>query len=221
MSYSSSPIKIPDKKNTTLTITQERNTHNIPNTHITNNTITINNKVQYKQKAKIAGRKYLIYRKNKNNKTIDNSNHNTKINKKLLMNKSTIKLSPKKATPVKSNLSVNNTSINNKKTSLKIKQSIYSSIESVSKDTIDTSSRKKIKTRRNSINKRIRMNSIDKTNIKTNEGNNKYEIKIKKDIINAENTITNYFGEDKMKVYKSKTGIKFVTKIFFGKKNQN
>ena len=220
MSYSTSPIKIPDKKNTTRTITQERNTHNIQNTHNTNNTITINNQVPYKRKAKISGRTYIIYHKdkNKNNKTIDNSNNKPKTNKKLIANKSTTKLYPKKATPIKSNLFVNNTSINNKKTSLKIKQSIYSSIEFVSKDTIDTSSRKKIKTRRNSINKRIRMNSIDSTNIKTNEGNNKHEIKIKKDLNNTENIITNFLGDDKIKVNKSKTGIKLVMKTFFGKK---
>ena len=217
MTYSSSPIKIPDKKNTTRTITHERNTHNIQNT---NNTITINNQVPYKRKAKIAGRTYIIYHKDKykNNKTIENNNNNPKINKKLVANKSTTKLSPKKATPIKSNIFINNTSTNNKKTSLKIKQSIYSSIETVSKDTIDTSSRKKTKTRRNSIDKKIRMNSIDSTNIKTNEGDSKHEIKIKKDLINAEKIITNYFGDDKIKVNKSKTGIKFVMKMFFGKK---
>ena len=217
MTYSSSPIKIPDKKNTTRTITHERNTYNIQNT---NNTITINNQVPYKRKAKIAGRTYIIYHKdkNKNNKTIENNNNNPKINKKLVANKSTTKLSPKKATPIKSNIFVNNTSTNNKKTSLKIKQSIYSSIETVSKDTIDTSSRKKTKTRRNSINKKIRMNSIDSTNIKTNESDSKHEIKIKKDLINAEKIITNYFGDDKIKVNKSKTGTKFVMKMFLGKK---
>ena len=215
MTYSSTPTKIKDKKNTTHTITQEHNTHNIQNI---NNTITINNQAPYKRKAKIAGRTYIIYHKDKNNKTIDNSNNKPKTNKKLVANKSTTKLSPKKATPIKSNLFANNTSINNKKTSLKIKQSIYSSIESVSKDTIDTSSRKKIKTRRNSINKRIRMNSIDSTNIKTNEENYKHEIKIKKDLINTENIITNFLGDDKIKVNKSKTGIKLVMKTFFGKK---
>ena len=194
MTYSSSPIKIPDKKNNNLTINQERNTHNIPNSNNKNYTITINNQVPYKRKSKIGGRTYIIYHKdkNKNSKTIDNSNHKPKTIKKLVANKSTTKLSPKKATPIKSNLFGNNTSINKKKVSLKIKQSIYSSIESISKDTIDISSRKKIKKRRNSINKRTRTNSIDSTNIKTNEGNNKHEIKIKKDLNNTENIITNF-----------------------------
>ena len=34
----------------------------------------------------------------------------------------------------------------------------------------------------------------------------------------TEEIISGYFGEDKMKVNKSKTGIKFVTKMFLGKK---
>ena len=216
MTYSSSPIEIPDKKSAQRTITQERNTHN------TNN--PINNKTQYKRKAKIGGRTYIISHKDKSktSKTIDDNTNITRAHKKIPSNKISSKLSPNEETPKKSNIYIGNTTNKNKKTSLKIKQSIHSSIESLSKDTIDTSSRKQIKTKRNSINKRLRTNSIESantSNIKSNDINNKHhEIKIKKDITMTEEIISGYFGEDKMKVNKSKTGIKFVTKMFLGKK---
>ena len=216
MTYSSSPIEIPDKKSAQRTITQERNTHN------TNN--PINNKAQYKRKAKIGGRTYIISHKDKSktSKTIDDNTNITRAHKKIPSNKISSKLSPNEETPKKSNIYIGNTTNKNKKTSLKIKQSIHSSIESLSKDTIDTSSRKQIKTKRNSINKRLRTNSIESantSNIKSNDINNKHhEIKIKKDITMTEEIISGYFGEDKMKVNKSKTGIKFVTKMFLGKK---
>ena len=208
MTISASPIRFPDKKSTTRTITQERNINN--------------NQLDNKKKTKNPGRLFLIYRNDKNKpsttNTINNTISNTRTIKKFISTNKSSRLSPNRVTPKKTSVFINTTSSNNKKTSLKIKSSVHSSIESVSKQTIDISSRKKIKTRRNSIDKKTRTNLIDSTSIKSNEGENKHEIKIKKDINVTENIINKFFGEDKLKVNKSKEGVKFMTKMFFGKK---
>ena len=208
MTISASPIRFPDKKSTTRTITQERNINN--------------NQLDNKKKTKKPGRLFLIYRNDKNKpsttNTINNTISNTRTTKKFISTNKSSRLSPNRVTPKKTSVFINTTSSNNKKTSLKIKSSVHSSIESVSKETIDISSRKKIKTRRNSIDKKTRTNSIDSTSIKSKEGENKHEIKIKKDINVTENIINKFFGEDKLKVNKSKEGVKFMTKMFFGKK---
>ena len=203
-----------DKKNiNTRTITQE-------NTNKKNNDKSI-----IKKKTKIAGKTFLIFRNNNKNSTINK----TKTNKPKIFK--SMEVSPKKATPIKT--SIFKKDINSKKSAINIKQSIHSSrqknlnkfdLESNSKDTIDTSSRKKsfvinskINTQRKSINKKLRINSIDLNDLRKKEDYKQNEIKVKKDSEKTKEIISNYFGEENTTVTKSKSGIKITIKMFFGK----
>ena len=94
------------------------------------------------------------------------------------------------------------------------------------KNTIDNSTIKKnifgrnnkIQTKRNSLNKKIKSISIDKNSLKKKEEKNKYEIISKKNKEKIKEIITNYSGEDNTTVIFSKSGIKFVIKMFFENK---
>ena len=204
---------VDNKKINTRTITQESTNRNN------------NDKSIIKKKTKIAGKTFLIFRNNNKNSTINK----TKTTKAKIF-KST-EITPKKTIPIKT--SIFKKDLNNKKSSINVKQSIHSSrqknlnkfdLESNSKDTIDTSSRKKsfvinskINTQRKSINKKLRINSIDSSNLRKKEDEKINEIKVKKDLEATKEIIANYFGEDNTTVTKSKSGIKIGIKMFFGK----
>ena len=215
--------KIPNKKNSLRTITKAE--HN--ETNINNNTIK---KTYYQKKAKIAGKTYLIYKSDKKKKSISSINSDKNDNN--IYNKSKIsssKITPDSSTPIKTSLFTQRNS--NKKSATNIiqssrKASKYLNENNKNKSTINVSSRiknnpnhnNKIKTKRNSLNKKIRSISIDKNSIMKKQGENKQEIISKKNMDTIKDIILNYVGEDNTTVTISKTGIKFLAKIFYEKK---
>ena len=215
--------KIPNKKNSLRTITKAE--HN--ETNINNNTIK---KTYYQKKAKIAGKTYLIYKSDKKKKSISSINSDKNDNN--IYNKSKIsssKITPNRSTPIKTSLFTQRNS--NKKSATNIiqssrKASKYLNENNKNKSTINVSSRiknnpnhnNKIKTKRNSLNKKIRSISIDKNSIMKKQGENKQEIITKKNMDAIKDIILNYVGEDNTTVTISKTGIKFLAKIFYEKK---
>ena len=76
----------------------------------------------------------------------------------------------------------------------------------------------KIDTKKNSLNKKIKSISIDKNISKKKEEKKKYEIISKKNKETIKEIIVNYTGEDNTTVIMSKSGIKFVIKMFFENK---
>ena len=222
--FTQSPNKISNKKkNIKSKIKDEHNETNINNSKI--------NKNYYKKKAKIGGKTYLIFKSDKKKNSINSLNSD---NNSHILNKSKIrstKMSPNKTIPIKTSLFT--------KRNLNIKKSSSSIIPSSSKNnkypnennnknksTIDIKSKvkkipihnNKVKTQRNSLIKKIRSISIDKGSINKNQGENKYEIKTKKNYEKIKDLILNYAGEDNTTVSISKTGIKFGIKMFYGKK---
>ena len=201
------------KNNNSRAITQENNYKNK------------NDKSVIKKKTKIAGKTVLIFRNNNKNIAINKTKTN-----KASKYKST-EISPKKTTPIKT--SIFKKDLTNKKPSINIKQSIHSSRQknlnkfdsgSNSKDTIDTSSKKKsfvintkVNTQRKIVNKKLRINSIDLNDLRNKEDEKKYEIKVKKDLETTKEIISNYLGENNTTVSKDKSGIKIGIKMFFGK----
>ena len=128
---------------------------------------------------------------------------------------------PKESSNKKSALNINQSS--RQKTNKFLKET--NNKNKGNKSTIDIKSNKnnnvnKIKTQRNSFNKKIKSISIDKTIPKKKEelNNNKYEITLKKNTDTIHNIIINYLGKDNTKVSFSKTGVKYLTKMYIGKK---
>ena len=76
----------------------------------------------------------------------------------------------------------------------------------------------KIDTKKNSLNKKIKSISIDKNIPKKKEEKKKYEIISKKNNETIKEIIVNYTGEDNTTVIMSKSGIKFIIKMFFENK---
>lgn len=209
---SKSPSGVHIGKNNTRTIVQDHN----------NNTDTL------RKKSKVIIKT-----------TFRNENYKSKANRKYPLTNNTsaqksIQISPNKATKFKSSL-FQNTS-NAKKSAINIKKPIQSFRQNLkfgnendsNKNTIDTSSRKKsnaknskMSTLRNLINKKIRLFS-DGTLYKKEEDKKveekKFELTSKKDMNLVKSQILKYLGENNTSLNMSKTGVKFVTKMFFGKK---
>ena len=100
----------------------------------------------------------------------------------------------------------------NKKTSTKSTVDIFASKRKENLEKKNNNNNNNIiKTQRNSLNKKIKSITIDKTIQKKKEGENKYEIQIKKNAEYVQNIILKYLG-------KAKTGLKFVTTMFPRKK---
>ena len=215
-----SPIKNPHKKKIQRTTTQERKEIHINKTnHNSNNSI---NSSPIKKKAKIGGKKYLIYRNEKNKNTILNNNQNkspikTTIFKNAESSYKKLALNINQSSEKKPNKFINENS--NKKTSTKSTVDIFASKR---KDNLEKKKNNNnnniIKTQRNSLNKKIKSITIDKTIQKKKEGENKYEIQIKKNAEYVQNIILKYLGKDNTKISFSKTGLKFVTTMFPRKK---
>ena len=211
--------KIPYKNKIQRTITQERKDTLNKTNHNSNNTNNSNNNSEFKKKTKtkIAGKTYLIFRKDKNK------------------NKINLKLSPDKSTPIKSSIytSKDSNANSNRKLSMNINQSSRQNLNKFikennkNKNTIDNSTIRKnifnrninkIDTKKNSLNKKIKSISIDKNITKKKEEKKKYEIISKKNKETIKEIIVNYTGEDNTTVIMSKSGIKFVIKMFFENK---
>ena len=212
-----SPFKnprIPYRKKVERTITQERKDTINKTNHNSNNS---NNSSIFKKKSKNPGRTYIIYRKNKNITNLEKSSD--------------------KSAPIKSSIFIkkfpNNST--NRKSAVNIHQSSgqklnkFTKENNKNKNTIDTSTirknifnkninNSKAQTKRDSLNKKIKSISIDKNILKKKEGKNKYEIISKKNKETIKEIITNYSGEDNTTVITSKSGIKFVIKMFFENK---
>ena len=206
--------KIPYKNKNQRTITQERKDTLNQTNHNSNNS---NNNSEFKKMTKIAGKPYLIFRKDKNK------------------NKINFKLSPDKSTPIKSSIytSKDSNANSNRKLSMNTNQSSRQNLNKFikennkNKNTIDNSTirknifnrnNNKIETKKNSLNKKIKSISIAKNITKKKEEKNKYEIISKKNKEAIKEIIVNYTGEDNTTVIMSKSGIKFVIKMFFENK---
>ena len=206
--------KIPYKNKIQRTITQERKEALNKTNHNSNNSNN-NSEFKKKTKTKIAGKPYLIFRKDKN--------------------KTNLKLSPDKTTPIKSSIytSKDSNANSNRKLSMNINQSSRQNFNKFikennkNKNTIDNSTIRKnifnrnsnkIDTKKNSLNKKIKSISIDKNISKKKEEKKKYEIISKKNKETIKEIIVNYTGEDNTTVIMSKSGIKFAIKMFFENK---
>ena len=213
-------------------LTQENN-KTINN--ISSNNNNSNDKVISKKRAKISGKIFLIFKKNKNEDITSKNTNNNKNNDSIRKSKKKgIEESPNKTRYIKTSIFINNKDkennikkppININRTSRQKNKSNNEHIKS-NKSTIDITSRKKNildnnskpKNIRKTFNKKMNSISIDKRNLMNKEEEKINEFKIKKDLKVAKEIITNYLGEDNIKVYMSKAEIKFWVKMFYENK---